>query len=417
VRLASFEGDLATDGGDLDAAREHYQRAQTLATQRGDRLAEAEAWRAMGSVLSRAGDWDEAEQHLGRALAVFSAAAFEPGRMRALNNLGVLEWRRDRIAASARWHEQALASARRQGRRDVEASSLGNLATIAFSQRRIDEARAFNEQALALHREMGARRSEALVLGNMARHSAHAHRLGEARTLAQTMLVAADELGDAALAAFARLQLGLIDLHSGDYRLSAEWFDDAARRFQASGDIDYAISARTHQVRSLILAGDSTDARQLFQESETELLAASSAHTRAQVVLTQAWLAADSGLGAEAVEQAQQARALAADSGSLDLVDTITFDLAMFLMRAGLSEEASVWFGQIESGEAPALRPHLAQARYAYETGEFARAVELMEAGREVAGEAWVERYEVELGRYREAERLGLRVPLGDELR
>ncbi|HRQ63745.1 MAG TPA: tetratricopeptide repeat protein [Xanthomonadaceae bacterium] len=416
LRLAHFQGDAAADAGDLDLARRHYLAALEQAQVGGDRVQVADALRALGSIDSRAGAWEDAEQHLGRALAEYTLAGHEPGRMRALNNLGVLEWRRDRIGESARWHEQALASARRQGRREVEASSLGNLATIAFSQRRIDEARDWNVQALTLHRELGNRRSEVLVLGNMARHAAHAHRLGEARSMAEEMLVAADDLGDAALAAFARIQLGLIELHSGDYRLSAEWFDDAARRFQASGDIDYAISARTHQVRSLILAGDSTEARKLFQDSEAELLAAGSAHTRAQVVLTQAWLAAASGLGAEAIERAQQARALAAESGSLDLIDTITFDLAMFLLRAGRSEEGSVWLGQIDSGETHALRRRLAQARFAYETGEFARAVELMEAGREMAGEGWLERYEVELGRYREAERQGLRVPLGDEL-
>jgi DNA-binding SARP family transcriptional activator/tetratricopeptide (TPR) repeat protein len=174
---------------DAEALHGHALRA---AEEAGDPAAYADALIDLAVGYERQGRYDEAIDHLDRALATAGAAGHHFGEFRALNSLGIVHGQLGHGERSLELHHRALALARDRHDRAGEAALLGNLGVTYEGLGRYDEARRHGEQALELAREVGHRNMEAAALINLGAvlqalgdHRLAVDRYRESRTLAR----------------------------------------------------------------------------------------------------------------------------------------------------------------------------------------------------------------------------------------
>jgi DNA-binding winged helix-turn-helix (wHTH) protein/tetratricopeptide (TPR) repeat protein len=340
VELYQIEGLVAFARGENEKAREHLTQALTLATEHQMGLARAGLLRNLGTVASREGAYEMAENHYAQALAIFDRENYEPGRARVFNSLGTLAWRRDMIDESEQWHRRALVAFQRLGARDLVNISLSNLAVIAANRGQIEQSVELNQRVLAHHQVTGNRESEILVLGNLARGLTQLNQLSSAKSAANEMLDRASELGLTSQSAYARLQLGLINLRMHKTAQALDHFEQAHRSYLELADQPYLLSATAHLIRAHLLNQDTDSARALHARWAAQLDQASSPGVQSQVLWVRAMLAIAEGELDGGIRQLEQARALARQSGQIEAANTYATELAELLLRVGRVDEA-----------------------------------------------------------------------------
>lgn len=150
--------------GRTQRARRHLERAAELFGETGDRLAAADAYRALVHVVIHGGDYDAAREAARRAKRLYARCGADPGRLARLEvNLGNLHHRLDE-------HERALAAYGRARRLFAKAGDGEWLASVAFNEANIlatldrtSEARALYETALAGFEQAGSAARVALA--------------------------------------------------------------------------------------------------------------------------------------------------------------------------------------------------------------------------------------------------------------
>ncbi|KAB8167153.1 tetratricopeptide repeat protein [Streptomyces sp. 3MP-14] len=147
-------------GGYFDEALALHGRALDAATAAGDRLAEANARRALGTTMNLAGgDLTRVTDHFQQALAAYRAAGEPALAALVLGGLGGVSLRRGDLTGALGQFEEALDGARANWR--AHCAVLVNLGRTLRTLGRLDEARAHLERVLELRAPHGDRAVEA----------------------------------------------------------------------------------------------------------------------------------------------------------------------------------------------------------------------------------------------------------------
>jgi tetratricopeptide (TPR) repeat protein len=142
----------------------------------GDRHFEAFGLINLGEALCRQDRYQQAEDHLGRALAIFREFGNRRGEAYALQNPGHVLQGQARYQQAAGFHRQALALFREIGDRSTEAASLNSLGEALSGAGLHGPARAQHDDALAVACQIGDRYEQARAHNGIA--SSH-HAVGD----------------------------------------------------------------------------------------------------------------------------------------------------------------------------------------------------------------------------------------------
>lgn len=236
-------------------AEEQYQRALTLAGQRGDQQATGWCETAIGELLRKRGRFAEASEWQVRALASFEAVENRAGVAQVLHyqgtlasqqgdyalarrlyeasllirrelddkaaigsllsNLGIGARRQGDLVTARKLHEEGLAIRREAGNRWAIANSLNNLGNVLLDQEEYAAARARLEEAVALLRQIGDRWAIANSLNNLGNVARTMRDVQAARALYEESLVIYRELGDRWALAYLLEDIGGLDAFQG----------------------------------------------------------------------------------------------------------------------------------------------------------------------------------------------------------
>jgi tetratricopeptide (TPR) repeat protein len=154
-------------GGHFPGALTIHTHVLDIASQTGDRAAEAKALIHIGVVECWQGSYQQAADHLGHALTLSGQVGDQALQASALGNLGVLHMLLGRYASAARHEDEGLALYRQRGDLIGQAWMLGNLGIAYERQGRYQPAVSHLRQALAMSRETGDQTRQAYALSNL----------------------------------------------------------------------------------------------------------------------------------------------------------------------------------------------------------------------------------------------------------
>jgi DNA-binding SARP family transcriptional activator len=154
--------------GELEAAKASAVQGIEWATASKGRGLEAGLLEILGSAYQTQGDYSQAQDYSGRALALFRAVNDRRGQVSVLRTLGSLARNQGNLREAVAIHRQALALSRELGDPLSESRVLARLADSLWYLGAYDEERAFVEEGLAVSREIGDRRAEAVQINNLA---------------------------------------------------------------------------------------------------------------------------------------------------------------------------------------------------------------------------------------------------------
>jgi tetratricopeptide (TPR) repeat protein len=223
-------------GGFLADALVIHDAAARAAVRAGDRTAEAGTVVNIGSVYLRLGRYQEAEQHLRRALGLSREAGDHLSELRALHNLGLVYLRLGAYPDATASCQQALELSRATGDRILEARALLHLGQIAVHQGRYLQAAASLVQAAEQSRATGDLTFLAASLGNLAEVEVRQGRYEQARRHLDEARVTAHQIGYAMAEANATRILGLADLREGRHQEAAQRLPQALAALHHAGE-------------------------------------------------------------------------------------------------------------------------------------------------------------------------------------
>ncbi|MDQ3656217.1 MAG: tetratricopeptide repeat protein [Chloroflexota bacterium] len=174
-------GNLVYELGELQFARELYEKSLALRREIGDWNGIASALNNLGMLATAHGDLDDARELLEASLAL--RREIDPMHIPAtiMNNLGDVAIAEGDAATAQRWNEEALAASREQGNTRRVAHSLHNIG-LALRCRGDDiAARSLFEDSLKLFQEVNEKSGVAAVLQSMGRVAVRQGRLDQAR--------------------------------------------------------------------------------------------------------------------------------------------------------------------------------------------------------------------------------------------
>jgi serine/threonine protein kinase/tetratricopeptide (TPR) repeat protein len=173
-----------------------HRQALAEARSLGDRGAEAETLRMLGSSHQDIGRLDDADGFYRQALDVHRERGDRKNEAATLGGRAVVHLRQGRSGEAMRLFEQALDRFREAGDRKGEASILVNLACTYLEHEGAPEPQALFERALSLFRQLGNRQNEAITLANLAVWHSACGRFLEAQALDEQALAIFREVGD-----------------------------------------------------------------------------------------------------------------------------------------------------------------------------------------------------------------------------
>ncbi|SNS96237.1 DNA-binding transcriptional activator of the SARP family [Streptosporangium subroseum] len=189
--LARAEADL----GRYEEAQLHLGRALALFGEVGDGTAQAHTHRQFSWVLEQQAKYDGALTHAQQALDLFRAGGRRAGQAASLNAVG---WYHALLGR----HEQALIHCREAlsllaelGDRYGQADTWDSLGYAHHHLGRYEQATVSYRRALELYRQLGVRYGEADTLTRLSSTHLAAGRHEEARTALETALASLDDLG------------------------------------------------------------------------------------------------------------------------------------------------------------------------------------------------------------------------------
>ena len=189
-------GMLATDQGDYEAAREHFEECMAIRRERGDRAGLSHVLNSLGIAARDQGKYDEARRLLGEGLDISRELSDRSGVANALMALGITAHREGDCARANELFEEALKI--RTALRDQRgiAALDAHLGGVAFDLGDFDRAEPMLERALVKFQELGNKRGivfARIYLGGVAQQR---HDYARARELFVECLVTSRELGD-----------------------------------------------------------------------------------------------------------------------------------------------------------------------------------------------------------------------------
>ena len=393
-------GILYNRSGRLDPAEAAHREALDIARQLGDPGLEAEVLHNLSIVYEDRGDFDRAEEFLDRAQLAYQAAGREvmPGQL--WSGKANLKMDRGRLAEAETYLEKALQAFREIGDQRNEAMMLNNKGYLLRSMGRLAEAEDYHLRSLALRQQIGDRVGTGRVYGMLSIVYAAQGRFDDALEAAAAARDIAQETRDRLFEATALAHLADAEKGRGDAeaargylreaRVVFEDIDDSMRVLQvdlrlARLDLDAGLAGAAERVALEVLES-ARAAEQVQPEVEALELLGDIAHADGEnAAAEQEWL--------EALDRVRSAGWGGKENELLVKLADLKLDLADL-------EAAAPLIGAL-SGQEANPRSLGVQARYAWARGERERAIDLMEAARKQAGEAWTPENEALLAGYR----------------
>lgn len=174
--------------GQLDNALDHLRRALTESTKANDLAGQAETHRILSTVYEWRSEIRVALRHAGHAVALFRALDHPLGTANTLNAMGWFAAHLGDYSRANRCCTMSLALCREHGSKDDESAALDSLGYIAVRTGDYAGAVDHYRQALCLRRELGNTYEEANTLNGLANAHFAFGRLDEARVVWQQAL-------------------------------------------------------------------------------------------------------------------------------------------------------------------------------------------------------------------------------------
>lgn len=215
-------GNLHSDQGRMDEARQCFERGLEIRRQLIDQHGESNSLNSLGILHKSHGRLQEAEQFFNNSLSIRRTIGDRRGEGAALANLGLLRKAVGKMDEAKTCLEQSLQIFREIGDRTGEAIQLNNLGNLHSDQGRLGEARACYERSMAIRREIGDRHGEGVCLVNLGSLYADLGILAEARDCYKRSIVICRELGDRYGVGIALNSLGRIHAENGEIAQALE---------------------------------------------------------------------------------------------------------------------------------------------------------------------------------------------------
>ena len=259
-------GALAMFHGQLEEALGCYQQCLEINAELGDDLGGATFHANIGMLQHRLGRWEDAAGNLHRAVAICERHGFAALLYTALNVLGEIFLKRDKLDRAIDTLRQVADAGRaKHTTADVMRDALSNMGQAYCRRGDLASAsRAFAE-ALSLSRGTGDRRQQAILLWRAGELALLRGNPDRAQALADEALGFARELGLRIEEGEALRVCGLIDARRGKHDAARVAFA-AALEALAGGDEGYEMArARCDYGRYLLEQGDTHTAADLLQ--------------------------------------------------------------------------------------------------------------------------------------------------------
>jgi predicted ATPase len=215
--------------GNYEEALQHLARAMTTAQAANEGASLALVLHNLGSVAYSRGDYETAATHNQEALTLRQSLNDLPELAHSYNSLGLVAFRQGDWPTAQAYHEQSLALRRKMGDRWGTSASLSNLGMVPYQQRDYQTAGRYWEEALHVRRQLGDSLGMAGLLDNLALVAVAQEAFPKAKALIEEAVAVRRRLGDRqglaiTLSNRGRLALLTNDLSDAvtDYRASLE---------------------------------------------------------------------------------------------------------------------------------------------------------------------------------------------------
>ncbi len=263
-------GNLAMFQGNREEALGHYQELVDVNEQVGDDLGRAAMHTNIGILLMEMGRWEDAVENLYRAIGICERRGFQHVLYNALNALGELFLKRDKIDRAIDTLEVVAEAGRRRATDPaVLRDALCNLGRSYLRRGESARAGVLFRDAMKLCQESGDRREEAVLCWSMAEHALAEQRLDEAARLLEQALTIARELQLRPQEAEALRVQALIYAAAGDADQAIAAFEAALEALTGSEDSFELARVRMQYGRFLVELGDKTGTDHLKAAAKT----------------------------------------------------------------------------------------------------------------------------------------------------
>ena len=261
-------GNQAMLQGQLEEALSCYQQCLRINEELGDDLSGATCHVNIGMLQEQLGRWEDAAGNLHRAVAVCERRGFAALRYAALNTLGELFLKRDKLDRAVETLKLVTDAGRdKLAAPDVRRDALSNLGQAYCRRGDLASASRTFAEALELCRNAGDRRNQAVLLWRSAELALLRGSPDRAQALAGEALWFARELGLRTQEGEARRVHGLIEAGRGKPAAARAAFA-AALEALAGADEGYELArARCHYGRYLLEQGDMRTAADLLRDA------------------------------------------------------------------------------------------------------------------------------------------------------
>ena len=395
-------GILYNRSGRLDAAESSYQSALEVSRTLGDPELSARILQNLSILAEDRNDWEEAWRLLDLALLDYQKAGREvlPGQFYSAR--ANLKMDQGELAEAADYLEQALASFREVGDRRNEAMMLNNTGYLRRLQGRLDEAEDFHLRSLAIREEIGDRVGIGRIYGMLTVVFTEKGKLQQALETAEKAVEIARETRDRLFEGTSLAQLGDVQKALGEPAAARQSYLLAREVF-----LDIQDGMRVMQC-DLRLAGLELGEERFAEADATarEVLRLSREQNLIQPEVEAMVLLGDIADAREDLPAAIEAYSAGLDrvreSSWAGMENTLLIKMAAALLELGDTDSAAPLIGALSRQE-NSLASLRVQARFAFESGDAARAVAMMRTARDVAQENWSEEAAAELRRYEQS--------------
>ncbi|AFY81088.1 CHAT domain-containing protein [Oscillatoria acuminata] len=254
-------GDIEQRRGNWDEAERLFRQSLQLSTELGDRCGMATSWGQLGDIEQRRGNWDEAERLFRQSLQLSTELGDRKGIATSWRVLGDIEQRRGNWDEAERLYQQSLELRIELDDRSGMASSWASLGDIQRNWGNWDEAERLYQQSLALRIELDDRSGMASSWASLGDIQRNWGNWDEADHLYRQSLKLSTKLGERSSIANSWGQLGNIE------KLRGNW-DEAERLFRQSLELSTELGEPFSMANSWGQLGDIQRFRGNWDEAE-----------------------------------------------------------------------------------------------------------------------------------------------------
>ena len=340
-RCSTPAGAVLVAQGDLDGARQHFERELALSQALGNPVQTAFAIKNLGNVLAVQGELTAARRRYEEAFAAFHKAGDASSAAEAMAASADVSARLGDLRIAWERSAQAMAAKQQAGDRIGVGRIFGLRSRLAYQLGDLAASRALAGEQLQIARQTGARSLTALALQNRGRAELAAGNLAAARSELVEALRVSSALGEELRAMEIRLDLAALALAGDQVGEAAVLARQAAAWYQQRGIPGGESEALSVLAESLLRQGLRREAQATAARARVRLDASEDRELRICVSVRLGKIEAGTGNAAEALRQLPRAVADAASFG---------------LVTAGL--EARLALGEVQRGAGdPAAAP------------------------------------------------------------